>query len=64
MNILHVVPGLNEKRNGISLAAKLIAGEQAKSGAEVVETREFASSSVQPSTLHEWLGYWGYKLLR
>ena len=54
MKILHVVPGLNEKGNGIAVAAKLIAQEQAKSGAEVevVETREFVSSSVQPSAFN------------
>ena len=54
MKILHVVPGLNEKGNGIAVAAKLIAREQAKAGAEVevVDTREFVSSSVQPSTFN------------
>lgn len=54
MKILHVVPGLNEKGNGIAVAAKLIAQEQTKSGAEVevVETREFVSSSVQPSSFN------------
>ena len=50
--ILHVVPGLNEGDNGIAVAAKLIAAEQAKSGdeAEVIDTRGFVSSFVQPST--------------
>ena len=50
--ILHVVPGLNEGDNGIAVAAKLIAAEQSKSGdeAEVIDTRGFVSSSVQPST--------------
>ena len=52
MKILHVVPGLNEGGNGIAVAAKLIAEGQSKSGdeVEVVDTREFASSTVQPST--------------
>ena len=45
--ILHVVPGLNEKGNGIAVVAKLVAQEQAKSGAEVevVDTKEFISTS-------------------
>ena len=38
MKILHVVPGLNNPFNGIAVAAKLIAGEQA---AEMVDAREF-----------------------
>ena len=52
MKILHIVPGLNEGGNGIAVAAKLIAREQSRSGAEVevVDSREFASSTVQPST--------------
>ena len=36
--ILHVVPGLDNPFNGIAVAAKLIAGEQA---AEMVDAREF-----------------------
>ena len=54
MKILHIVPGLNDSTNGIAVAAKLIASEQAKSKHEVgvVETREFVSSSVQPSTFN------------
>ena len=38
LNILHVVPGLDNPFNGIAVAAKLIAGEQA---AEMVDAREF-----------------------
>ena len=38
MKILHVVPGLNNPFNGIAVAAKLIAGEQA---AEMVDAQEF-----------------------
>jgi len=38
MNILHIVPGLDNPFNGIAVAAKLIAGEQA---AEIVDAREF-----------------------
>lgn len=51
MKILHVVPGLNENGNGIAVAAKLIAQEQAKSGAEVevVDTKEFISTSSTPT---------------
>lgn len=50
--ILHVVPGLGDPTNGIAVAAKLIAAEQSKSKheVEVVETREFVYSSVQPLT--------------
>ena len=39
MRILHVVPGLDEVGNGISVAAKLIAEEQ---GADLMEARLFA----------------------
>ena len=39
MKILHVVPGLDEVGNGISVAAKLIAEEQ---GADLMEARLFA----------------------
>lgn len=54
LKILHIVPGLGDPTNGIAVAAKLIADEQSKSGAEVevVDTREFVSSSVQPSTFN------------
>ena len=38
LNILHVVPGLDNPFNGIVVAAKLIAGEQT---AEIVDAREF-----------------------
>ena len=38
MNILHIVSGLDNPFNGIAVAAKLIAGEQA---AEIVDAREF-----------------------
>lgn len=39
MRILHVVPGLDEVGNGISVAARLIAVEQ---GADIMESRLFA----------------------
>ena len=39
MRILHVVPGLDEVGNGISVVAKLIAEEQ---GADLMEARLFA----------------------
>ena len=54
LKILHIVPGLNDPTNGIAVAAKLIAAEQSKSGdeAEVIDTRGFVSSSVQPSTFN------------
>ena len=47
MKILHVVPGLNEPTNGIAVAAKWIAEGQKQGGdeVEVVETREFVSST-------------------
>ena len=47
MNVLHIVPGLNDPTNGIAVAAKLIAEEQSKSGAEVevVETQDFVHSN-------------------
>ena len=38
MNILHIVPGLDNPFNGIAVAAKLIAGEHT---AEMVDAREF-----------------------
>lgn len=49
MKILHVVPGMDEPNNGISVAAKLIAREQSKSGAEVevVDTRDFVHSNIR-----------------
>ena len=43
MKILHVVPGLNEPWNGIAGAARDIARSQ---GADIVDTREFVSSST------------------
>lgn len=47
MKILHVVPGLDEKGNGIAVAAKLIAEGQRKEGHEVslVDAEEFGSRS-------------------
>ena len=38
LNILHVVPGLDNPFNGIAVAAKLIAGEQV---AEIIDARDF-----------------------
>ena len=45
-SILHLVPGLEAPNNGIAVAAKLIAREQAQSGdeVEVMETRQFLQS--------------------
>ena len=50
MRILHVVPGLDEVGNGISVAAKLIANEQ---GADLVEARLFASGKCDASQYDE-----------
>lgn len=54
VKILHVVPGLSDPTNGIAVAAKFIAGEQSKSGAEVevVDTKDFLSPQfdIQHST--------------
>ena len=44
MRTLHVVPGLNEKTNGIAVAARLIAESQ---GAEVVEAREVSMAQIR-----------------
>lgn len=56
MKILHVVPGLEDPTNGIAVAAKLIAANQAKSGndVEVVDTSSFSSPSPSsPSSFDE-----------
>ena len=50
MRILHVVPGLDEVGNGISVAARLIANEQ---GADLVEARRFASGKCDASQYDE-----------
>ena len=42
--ILHVVPGLDDPSNGISVAAKLIAGGQ---GADLVDVRTFNRSDIR-----------------
>lgn len=44
MKILHIVPGLREKTNGIAVAARLIAESQ---GAEVVEAREVSMAQIR-----------------
>ena len=63
MRILHVVPGLDEVGNGISVAAKLIANEQ---GAELVEARLFASGKCDASQYDEvWVhSAWSPLVLR
>ena len=63
MRILHVVPGLDEVGNGISVAAKLIANEQ---GADLVEARLFASGKCDASQYDEvWVhSAWSPLVLR
>ena len=65
MKILHVVPGLNEGGNGIAVAAKLIAREQSKSGAEVevVETRDFVHSNIRTiRTIEQFSEVWVHSM--
>ena len=50
LNVLHVVPGLDEVGNGISVAAKLIANEQK---ADLVEARIFARGKHDVSQYDE-----------
>ena len=63
MRILHVVPGLDEVGNGISVAAKLIANEQ---GADLVEARMFARGKCDASQYDEvWVhSAWSPMVLR
>ena len=63
MRILHVVPGLDEVGNGISVAARLIANEQ---GADLVEARLFASGKCDASQYDEvWVhSAWSPLVLR
>ena len=63
LKILHVVPGLDEVGNGISVAAKLIANEQ---GADLVEARLFASGKSDISQYDEvWVhSAWSPMVLR
>ena len=63
MRILHVVPGLDEVGNGISVAARLIANEQ---GADLVEARLFASGKCDASQYDEvWVhSAWSPMVLR
>ena len=63
MMILHVVPGLDEVGNGISVAARLIANEQ---GADLVEARLFASGKCDASQYDEvWVhSAWSPMVLR
>ena len=63
MRILHVVPGLDEVGNGISVAARLIANEQ---GADLVEARRFASGKCDASQYDEvWVhSAWSPMVLR
>ena len=62
MKILHVVPGSNEKWNGIAVAAKLIAQEQSKSGdeVEVVEARDFAHANNR--TIEHYSEVWVHSM--
>ena len=63
MRILHVVPGLDEVGNGISVAARLIANEQR---ADLVEARLFASGKCDASQYDEvWVhSAWSPMVLR
>ena len=63
MRILHVVPGLDEVGNGISVAARLIANEQR---ADLVEARLFASGKCDASQYDEvWVhSAWSPLVLR
>ena len=63
MRILHVVPGLDEVGNGISVAARLIANEQ---GADLVEARMFARGKCDASQYDEvWVhSAWSPMVLR
>ena len=63
MRILHVIPGLDEVGNGISVAARLIANEQ---GADLVEARLFASGKCDASQYDEvWVhSAWSPMVLR
>ena len=65
MKILHIVPGLNEGGNGIAVAAKLLAREQSKSGAEVevVETRDFVHSNIRTiRTIEQFSEVWVHSM--
>ena len=63
MRILHVVPGLGEVGNGISVAARLIANEQR---ADLAEARLFASGKCDASQYDEvWVhSAWSPMVLR
>ena len=62
MKILHIVPGMDEPNNGIAVAAKLIAEEQSKSGAEVevVDTRDFVQSNNR--TIEHYSEVWVHSM--
>ena len=63
MRILHVIPGLDEVGNGISVAARLIANEQR---ADLVEARLFARGKCDASQYDEvWVhSAWSPMVLR
>lgn len=50
MNVLHVVPGLNEPNNGIAVAAKLIAGER---GAVLVDCSDCSTGRLRAGDYDE-----------
>ena len=62
MKILHIVPGMDEPNNGIAVAAKLIAREQSKSGAEVevVDARDFVHSNNR--TIEHYSEVWVHSM--
>lgn len=57
MNVLHVVPGLEEVGNGIAVAAKLIADNQRKAGhtVDLVDTKAFVASACVTSRSEIWV---------
>ena len=59
MKILHIVPGLNDPTNGIAVAAKMIAKRQ---GADIVDVRQFNSSTSTTQTLKHYSEVWVHSM--
>lgn len=59
MHILHVVPGLDDPTNGIAVAAKMIAKRQ---GADIVDVRQFNSSTSTTQTLKHYSEVWVHSM--
>ena len=59
MKILHVVPGLNEKWNGIAVAAKLIARSQ---NADIVDARQFCRDRSDPLRQNDYSEVWVHSM--